>query len=92
VDRRKTGEAKAWAGYFLNGRDFFDDLDDVGLTDKTAAPVAEETWHRIGYDVLRHLEEMHVGFAPLERPIWAESEWGSPNGGRKRPGTARRRR
>lgn len=90
IDRRRIGDAKAWAGYFLSGADFFDDLEDVGLTEETAAPIAEETWHAIGADVIRHLENMHVGFAPLDRPIWAETVYGPPNGGRRRPGAMRR--
>lgn len=90
VDRRKAGEAEAWAGYFYAGADFFEDLDRVGLTEKTAGPIAEETWHRLGPDVLRYLEELHRGYAPVERPIWAEEQYGPPNGSRKRPGGGRR--
>lgn len=90
IDRRRTDDAKAWAGYFLSGYDFFDDLEAVGLNEETAAPLADETWHAIGADVIRHLEELHQGFAPVERPIWAETVWGPPNGGRKRPGGGRR--
>lgn len=78
VDRRKTGEAAAWATYFLSGYDFYDDLEDVGLTAATAAPIADETWHRIGREVIAHLDDMHVGFSPYERPIWAERQFGSP--------------
>lgn len=78
VDRRKAGEARAWAFYFLSGYDFFDDLDDVGLTAEVAASIAEETWHRIGREVIAHLDQMHVGFRPYDRPIWAEQQFGAP--------------
>lgn len=89
IDRRRADDARAWAGYFLSGCDFFDDLEAVGLNEETAAPIAEETWHAIGHDVIRYLDDLHRGFAPVERPIWAEEQYGPPNGGRRRPGTAR---
>jgi hypothetical protein len=73
-----------------SGCDFFDALEGVGLTEKTAEPLAEETWHRIGDDVIAHLDEMHRGYHPYSRPIWAEEQFGPPNGGRKRPGVSRR--
>ena len=83
VDRRKAGEAKAWSGYFYSGYDFFDQLADVGLTEDTAWPLAEETWHRIGREVMAYLDELHVGFPPYERPIWAEEQFGPPSGRRR---------
>lgn len=90
IDRHRADDARAWACYLQSGFDFFDDLEDVGLTEETAAPLAEETWHRLGQDVLRYLDRLHVGFAPVERPIWAETVWGPPNGGRRRAGGGRR--
>lgn len=80
VRRRKSkaraGEAEAWAGFMWSGHDYFDDLPDAGHNVETAAEVAEETWHRIGDEVLAHLDKMHVGFPPYDRPIWAERQFG----------------
>lgn len=76
--KARAGEAKAWSGYFMCGRDFFDDLANIGLDEKTAAPLAEETWRRIGRDVIEHIARMHEGYRPPERPFWAEGEFGHP--------------
>lgn len=89
--RRRTSkarpeEAKAWAGYLMCGADFFDDLAGVGLTEETAEPLADATWHRIGNDVIAHLDELHRGFYPYPRPIWAEEMFGPPSGLKRRAG------
>ncbi|QDB99780.1 hypothetical protein [Mesorhizobium sp. 8] len=76
--RARPDEVAAWSGYMLCGADFFDDLAGVGLTEETAAALAEVTWHRIGLEVLAHLDRIHVGFRPYERPIWAEERFGAP--------------
>jgi len=90
VRRRKSkaraGEAKAWAGFMMSGHDFFDDLAAVGLTEKTARPLAAETWRRIGDEVIAHLDALHVGFAPYSRPIWAEEQFGTPGRNRRYAG------
>lgn len=78
--KARAGEAKAWAMYMQSGHDFFDDLADLGLDEKTAAPVAEEAWHRIGRDVIDHIERIHHGYHPPERPFWAEERFGRPGG------------
>lgn len=81
--KARPDEARAWAMFMQSGRDFFDDLDAVGLTQQTAEPIAEATWHRIGPDVLECLDALYNGFPPYERPIWAEREFGKPRGGRR---------
>ncbi|PBB84575.1 MULTISPECIES: hypothetical protein [unclassified Mesorhizobium] len=90
VKRRKSKarpfEAKAWAMFMHSGHDFFDDLADIGLTEETAKPLAEATWHRIGHEVLASLDELHDGYPPYERPIWAEEQFGPPRGGRRYAG------
>jgi len=78
INRRRAGEVEAWYNYFWSGFDFFDDLPSIGLTEETAEPLAEETWHRIGDAVLAHIEKIHIGFHPPGRPFWAEEEFGAP--------------
>jgi hypothetical protein len=87
--RRKKSKARAsdvaaWAMFMQCGRDFFDELDAIGLDDTTAAPLAEAVWHEIGEAVIVYLDDLHRGFAPVERPIWAETEFGPPGGKRRR--------
>lgn len=82
-NRRRAPEAAAWAGYMMSGCDFFDDLAGVGLTEEEAGPLAEETWRRIGHDVIAHLDELYRGFHPYERPIWAEQQFGPLKYGRR---------
>ena len=90
--RRKRSKARAsnvaaWAMFMQCGRDYFDELDAVGLTDKTAAPLAAEVWHEIGQAVIAYLDDFHRGFSPPERPYWAEREFGPPGGRRRRAGS-----
>ncbi|AVA24132.1 hypothetical protein NXC24_PB00199 (plasmid) [Rhizobium sp. NXC24] len=40
TNRRRAGEAEAWAGYFMSGCDFFDELAGISLTEETAEPLA----------------------------------------------------
>lgn len=82
--KARAGEIPAWAGYLEMGSDYFDELERVGLTEATARPLAEETWHRIGTQVIQYLEDFYRGFTPPERPYWAEREFGPPGGRRRR--------
>lgn len=91
VNRRNAGEAGAWAGYFQSGFDFFDELYAIGLTDATAEPIAEETWRRIGADVIAQIEALHVGFYPPPRPFWAEEMFGPPSGSKRKSVTPLKR-
>jgi hypothetical protein len=75
---RRAGEVEAWSGYLQSGCDFFGDLDSIGLTEETTWPLAEETWRRIGLDVLNRIENMHRNFYPAPRPFWAEENFGGP--------------
>lgn len=89
VRRRKSkaraSDVKAWAEYLSCGHDFFGELAGVGLTEATARPLAEQVWHATGEAVIAYLDEMHRGFAPPERPYWAERVFGSPGKRRRRP-------
>jgi hypothetical protein len=79
--------------FMQSGHDFFGDLVDAGIVeDRREVPLelAEETWHRIGPEVIAHLDELHRGFHPVERPIWAEEVFGPPMEARRR--TVGRRR
>lgn len=80
VRRRKSkarpDEVRAWATFMLSGHDFFDDLADIGLVEAEAEPLAEQTWRRIGVEVLAYLDQLHAGFRSYERPIWAEERFG----------------
>ncbi|MDK4730343.1 hypothetical protein [Rhizobium phaseoli] len=84
---RRAGEVEAWCGYFQSGCDFFDELAAIGLTEATAEPLAEETWRRIGFEVIEHIENLHRNFYPPPRPFWAEENFGQPGS----PGGKRRR-
>lgn len=93
VRRRKAkarpAEAEAWLMYFMSGYDFFSDLVEAGVVDDrhdVPRDVAEETWHRIGHDVLVYMNEFHIGFSPPTRPIFAEREFGAPAKRRRRVG------
>lgn len=93
VRRRKNkarpDEAKAWLMFMMSGCDFFDDLVDAGIVPEGEVPTrefAEETWRRIGNDVLDYMEEFHIGYRPPERPIWAKREFGPPGRSRRRAG------
>lgn len=81
--KARTSDVAAWAEFLMWGRDFFGELAAVGLTDRTAHPLAESVWRDIGDQVIAHIEEMHRGFTPPERPFWAEREFGPPGGRRK---------
>lgn len=87
IRRRKSkarpDEVKAWAGYFMSGCDFFDELAAIGLTEDTAAPLAEAMWHDIGDQVFAYYEDLYRGYAPPERPYWAEEQFGPPGQTRK---------
>lgn len=83
VRRRKAkarpAEARAWVMTMMSGRDYFDELVDAGIVAKGENPpreLVEETWRRIGPDILNAMDDFHVGFRPPERPIWAEREFG----------------
>ena len=78
VDRRRTDDVRAWAMFMESGRDYFEDLAAVGLTEQSARPLAEETWRRIGADVIAYLGEFYRGYQAPERPYWAEREFGAP--------------
>ncbi|RUV89194.1 hypothetical protein EOA60_08275 [Mesorhizobium sp. M1A.F.Ca.IN.020.06.1.1] len=82
-NKARPDEATAWAMFMQAGCDFFDDLAAAGLTESAAHAFAEATWHRIGYDVLAVLDALHDGFPPYQRPIWAEEQFGKPNGERR---------
>lgn len=93
VRRRKSkarpDEAIAWVMYMQSGFDFFSDLVEAGIVeDRHVVPreLAEETWRRIGDDVLGAMEDLHIGFRPPERPIWAEREFGPPGKRKRRVG------
>ncbi|MER8921694.1 hypothetical protein [Mesorhizobium sp. M0802] len=76
--------------YMQSGYDFFSDLVEAGVVeDRHEVPrkLAEETWHRIGNDVLDEMAELHIGFRPPERPIWAEREFGPPGRSKRRAGS-----
>jgi hypothetical protein len=78
--------------FFQSGHDYFDELAAVGLDNDTAKPIAEETWHQIGTDVINHIADFYRGYAPPERPYWAEEQFGPPSTrrrvGRKKPARA----
>lgn len=87
--KARPDEAKAWLMYMMSGYDFFEDLVEAGLVeDRRNVPrdLAEETWRRIGDDVLAYMDEFHIGFHPPQRPIWAEREFGPPGKRRRRAG------
>lgn len=84
ANRRRAGEVEAWAGYFQSGCDFFDALHDIGLNEETAETIAEETWRRIGAEVIAHIDRLHEGYYPPPRPFWAEEAFGLPSGRRRR--------
>lgn len=80
--KARPDETKAWLMYMMSGADFFDELVDAGIVeDRHHVPreLAEETWRRIGHDILIYMGEFHVGFRPPERPIWAEEQFGAPS-------------
>ncbi|OKP81171.1 hypothetical protein BTE77_02340 [Ensifer adhaerens] len=79
TNRRRGDGVEAWAGYFQSGRDYFDELGSVGLTEETARTVAEETWRRIGADVIAYLDRFYDGYHPPSRPYWAEQVFGPPS-------------
>ncbi|MBZ9984749.1 hypothetical protein LB521_26825 [Mesorhizobium sp. BR-1-1-8] len=73
----------------MSGYDFFSDLVEAGIVqDRHQVPsdLAEETWRRIGNEVLDYMDEFHIGFRPPERPIWAEREFGPPGKRKRRVG------
>lgn len=73
--------------YFMSGYDFYHELPDAGIIkagQDVPRELAEETWHRIGADVIDYMAEFHIGFRPPERPIWAERELGPINARRSR--------
>lgn len=76
--RRKADEVKAWSIYFEMGCDLLWYLEEIGLTEETAAPIAEATWHRIGDAVIEYIEEHHKDLTPTKRPYWAEQAFGPP--------------
>jgi hypothetical protein len=89
VKRRRSKarpeSARAWLMFMMSGSDFFDDLVDAGIIQAGETPsrgLAEEVWRHMGADVLDAMDDLHVGFQPPERPIWAEREFGQP--GRRR--------
>lgn len=89
VARARPDEAKAWLMFMMSGYDFFSELVDAGIVeDRHEVPreLAEETWRRIGHDILDYMAEFHIGFRPPERPIWAEREFGPPSKRRRRAG------
>ena len=71
--------------FMISGSDYFEDLVDAGIVeDRHQIPreLAEETWRRVGVDILDAIDEMHVGYRPPESPIWAERTFG-PAGRRR---------
>lgn len=81
--RARVSDVAAWAEFLMWGHDFFDELAAVGLSSETARPLAKAVWHQIGDQVIAHIEDMHRGFRPPERPFWAEREFGPPGGKRR---------
>ncbi|OWR00876.1 hypothetical protein [Sphingopyxis witflariensis] len=77
LDKRRPDDAKAypvWAAIFDCGRDFFDELPEIGVAcDKYGKPdrdAAQAAWERFG---ARWLAEH-----PHDEPQWAEREFGRP--------------
>ncbi|OCO99791.1 hypothetical protein BC374_24180 [Ensifer sp. LC13] len=87
ANKRRSGEVEAWAIYFQSGHDFFDELGSLGLTEESARPIAEETWRRIGADVITYLDRFYDGYHPPARPYWAEAEFGPADTRKRRPFT-----
>ena len=84
--KARPDEANAWVVFMMSGCDFFDDLVDAGIVGKGETPsleLAAETWRRMGADIIDAIDELHVGYAPPERPVFAEREFG-PAGRRRR--------
>lgn len=82
--KARASDVAAWSDYFQCGADYFDELAAIGLTEETAAPIAAQVWREIGEAVIAHIDSVHRGFAPPERPIWAEREFGPAVGRRRR--------
>ena len=85
VKRRRSKarpeSAKAWVMYMMAGHDYFDDLVDAGIVPAGEMPTrdfAAETWQRMGAEILDAMADLHIGFRPPERPIWAEEQFGPP--------------
>lgn len=89
ISKARPDEAKTWLMYMQSGHDFFSELVEAGIVeDRHDVPreLAEETWHRIGHDVLDYMAEFYRGFHPPERPIFAEREFGPPGKKKRRAG------
>ncbi|WP_156410459.1 hypothetical protein [Bosea sp. Root381] len=56
------------------------------MTEPEAIAVAEETWSRIGEQVIVYLEEFNRDYRAVQRPYWAEEQFGPPGAQRRRPG------
>lgn len=84
--KARASDVQAWAGYLMSGCDFFDELATIGLTEATAEPLAEATWHEIGEQVFQHYGQLYRGYTPPARPYWAEEQFGPPSARRRRAG------
>lgn len=90
VSKARPDEARAWLMFMMSGADYFAELVEAGIVvDRHDVPreLAEETWRRIGNEVVAYMAEFHNGFRPPERPIWAEREFGPPGKRRRRAGS-----
>ncbi|NLS69609.1 hypothetical protein E3H11_11910 [Bradyrhizobium brasilense] len=69
-------ELMAWSETFDCGFDFFSDLEDVGIapSEGEGHPLAEEAWHRLGAEWLRH-RVLSPG-----KSCWALDAFGPPKG------------
>ncbi|QIG92279.1 hypothetical protein [Bradyrhizobium sp. 6(2017)] len=64
-------ELRAWSEMFDVGFDFFDDLEDIGLSATGEGhPLAEDAWRRLGAEYLRA--------EPADKVCWALEKFGRP--------------
>lgn len=63
----RAAELEAWEVVFQTGRDFFGDLEDIGVEDTPEA--RRDAWRRLGADFL----------ASAAADPWALREYGEPN-------------
>lgn len=87
IDRRRAEALPAWEMTFLAGRDYFGDLEAIGVaTDEYSRPdrsEAEAAWRRLGTLFLaEHAAEQAQQRHPREGEPWALAEFGMP--GRRR--------
>ncbi len=88
INKARPDEVKAWAMYFQSGHDYFDHLEGAGLSlahmEAPPRKLAEETWRRIGNEVIAYLDDFYRGYHPPDHPYWAEELFGPPGARRRR--------